>query len=77
MSVEYSTMPLALRGARLMSAITALRGSCRIDFAERAPDGFSYWPTSPNDAPSKVGDSMRVIDEAGNVCLGDGSSNRR
>ena len=38
MSVEYSTMPLALRGANAMSTITELRGSWRIDLAERAPD---------------------------------------
>ena len=61
MSVEYSTIPLALRGAIAMSAITALRGSSGSTSPNARPTSFSYSPTAPNETPSKVGDSTRVI----------------
>ena len=61
MSVEDSTIPLALRGANAMSAITALRGLLGSTSPNARPTSFSYWPTAPNDTPSNVGDSTRVI----------------
>src|SRR6266851_4786978 len=61
MSVAYSTMPLALRGARSRSVITALRGSLGSISPNARPTSFSYGPTSPNDTPPNVGDSTRVI----------------
>ena len=61
MSVQSSTIPLALRGANAISTITALRGSWGSTSPNARPTSFSYWPTAPNDMPSNVGDSTRVI----------------
>src|SRR5919199_3454698 len=60
-SVEYSTMPLALVGARSRSTMTALRGSLGSASPYARPTSFSYWPTLPNERPSNVGDSTRVM----------------
>lgn len=61
MPIEYSTMPMALRAAKPMSAIIAFRGSAGLTSPNARPTSFSYWPTSPNDVPSNVGDSTRVM----------------
>src|SRR5712691_1116506 len=61
MSVEYSTMPAAFFGARAMSAMTAFLGSDGSTSPNARPTSFSYCPTVPNEVPSNVGDSMRVI----------------
>ena len=59
MSVEYSTMPRELTGARSMSVMMALRGSFGSSSPKAMPRSFSYWPTLPKERPSKVGDSER------------------
>ena len=63
MSIEYSTLPCALRGASLRSAITALRGSSGSTSPKALPRSFSYAPTlpsGPNVRPSNAGDSDRA-----------------
>src|SRR5262245_44100828 len=61
MSVEYSTMPRAFRGARSMSWMMALSGSLGSTSPCAMPTIFSNCPTLPKVAPPKVGDSVRVI----------------
>src|SRR5437867_3852686 len=63
MSIEYSTLPRAFRGARLRSVITALRGSSGSTSPNALPRSFSYCPTfpsAPKIRPSKAGDSDRA-----------------
>src|SRR5439155_11681478 len=47
----YATLPLALRGAKLMSVMTALRGSRGSSSPAAVPRTCSYAPTSPNTRP--------------------------
>src|SRR5262245_43015641 len=61
MSVEYSTMPRAFRGARSMSWMMALSGSLGSTSPCAMPTIFSNCPTLPKAAPPKVGDSIMVI----------------
>src|SRR5262245_10306975 len=61
MSIAYSTMPRALRGASSMSWMTAFWRSRGSTSPNARPTSLSYGPTVPNDAPPKVGDSTRVI----------------
>ena len=63
MSIEYSTLPRALRGASSRSVITALRGSSGSTSPKALPRSFSYGPTlpsGPNVRPSNAGDSDRA-----------------
>ena len=53
----YSTIPLALRGASLMSWITAFLGSLGSSSPNARPASVSYWPAVPKLAPSKAGDT--------------------
>ena len=59
-SIEYSTMPRALRGANWMSVMIALAGSVGSTSPEARIVSFSYAPTVPNVIPPKVGDSSRT-----------------
>jgi hypothetical protein len=61
MSMEYSTLPDALRGARARSVMTAFRGSVGSTSPYARPTSFRYCPTFPKERPSNVGDSTRVI----------------
>ena len=54
-------MPRLLRGARLMSTMSAFLGSFGSTSPVARPTSFSYGPTWPNDMPSKVGDSVREM----------------
>ncbi len=55
-SIEYSTIPLALRGASWISVIARLRRSFGSSSPRAVPRSFSYWPTVPKLRPPKVGD---------------------
>src|SRR5678815_5005561 len=61
MSIAYSTMPCALRGASSMSWMTAFWESRGSTSPNARPTSLSYVPTAPNEAPPNVGDSTRVI----------------
>ena len=68
MSIEYSTLPRALRGASFRSVMTALRGSSGSSSPYAFPRSFSYGPTlppGPNTRPSKTGD----CDCAGSIAI--------
>src|SRR5580700_8812924 len=54
----YSTIPLALRGASLMSWITAFLGSLGSSSPKARPASVSYWPAVPKLAPSKAGETF-------------------
>jgi len=56
-SIEYSTIPRELRGASLMSWITALSGSFGAIPPDAVPSSCSYSPTLPPNA----GDVFAVI----------------
>ena len=56
-SIEYSTIPRELRGASLMSWITALSGSFGAIPPDAVPSSCSYWPALPPNA----GDISAVI----------------
>src|SRR5207249_3692090 len=58
MSIEYSTLPLALRGANSMSVMMALRGSDGSSSPKAVPRSFSYWPTVPKAVPTNVGATL-------------------
>src|SRR5882762_4229622 len=53
-STLYSTMPLELRGASLMSVITSFSGSSGSTSPKATPLSVSYCPTAPNEAPPKA-----------------------
>ena len=53
-SMLYSTMPRALRGARLMSVMTSFKGSSGSTSPKATPRSVSYCPTLPNDVPAKA-----------------------
>src|SRR5258706_16277670 len=55
-SVVYSTLPAALRGASSRSVMTELRGPDGSSSPLAVPRIFSYCPTVPNDVPPKVAD---------------------
>jgi hypothetical protein len=44
-----------------MSVMIAFRASIGSTAPNARPTIFSYWPVAPNDIPSNVGDSTRVI----------------
>ena len=60
-SIEYSTIPRELRGASLMSWITALSGSFGAISPDAVPSSCSYSPTLPQDVPPNAGDVFAVI----------------
>src|SRR2546425_4464042 len=55
-SIEYVTMPAALRVASSISVITLLRGSLGSSSTVAVPRSFSYWPTLPKLKPPKAAD---------------------
>src|SRR2546425_8280148 len=55
-SIEYVTMPAALRVASSISVITLLRGSLGSSSPVAVPRSFSYWPTLPKLRPPKAAD---------------------
>src|SRR5262249_15209982 len=57
----YSTMPRALRGASLMSWMTALCGSLGSSSPNAFPASVSYWPAALKLAPSKAGETFFSI----------------
>ena len=68
MSIEYSTLPRVLRGARAISVMVAFRGSSGSTSPKALPRSFSYGPTRPSGPktrPSKAGDS----DSAGSITM--------
>ena len=73
----YSTMPLALRGASLMSVMTALRRSFGSSSPKARPVSVSYGPALPKDRPSKAGDtflSMTIFLTCASPCDGQAST---
>src|SRR4051812_37031864 len=63
-SIEYPTVPEAVRGARPISTITPLRGSAGSTSPKATPRIFSYAPTlpfTPKVVPPNVGLSTLVI----------------
>ena len=59
--VRYSTLPFALRGARLMSVMTALRRSAGSISPVAMPRICSYVPTVPNVCPLNSGVVTRFV----------------
>src|SRR3989441_5778783 len=55
-SIEYVTMPAALRVASSISVITLLRGSLGSSSTVAVPRSFSYCPTVPKLKPPKAAD---------------------
>src|SRR4029077_9451616 len=55
-SIEYSTLPAALRGAEARSVIVAFSGSLGSISPNARPASFSYGPIVPKNVPPKVGD---------------------
>src|SRR5215470_2504555 len=61
---EYSTLPFAFFGARLMSLMIVLCGSFGSSSPNTRPASVSYCPAVPNDAPPNAGDvfvSMTIL----------------